>query len=117
MSFLSRKTERTKHYFDSVYKHKLQICTACSGSGRYDNDGSPNCGCCDGTGKTLYKVRGTILEYARVVIEVMISGDAIVAKNRLSLHLHRIKNSRYPIVEIEHILNDADIESYIIRKW
>jgi len=26
-------------------------CTACNGSGHYDNDGSPKCGSCNGTGK------------------------------------------------------------------
>ena len=27
-------------------------CSACSGSGYYDNTGSPPCGACDGTGYT-----------------------------------------------------------------
>ncbi len=26
-------------------------CTACNGSGRYDNHGSPKCGACKGTGR------------------------------------------------------------------
>lgn len=29
-----------------------QTCTACSGSGYYDDDGSPPCGSCQGTGVT-----------------------------------------------------------------
>ena len=29
---------------------KKVICTACNGSGHYDNDGSPKCGCCNGKG-------------------------------------------------------------------
>lgn len=31
-------------------KKKKVICTACNGSGHYDNDGSPKCGCCNGKG-------------------------------------------------------------------
>jgi RecJ-like exonuclease len=27
-------------------------CTACNGSGYYDNTGSPRCGCCGGSGYT-----------------------------------------------------------------
>lgn len=29
---------------------KIKICSACSGSGRYDNTGSPKCGACCGLG-------------------------------------------------------------------
>ena len=27
-----------------------QVCIACNGTGRYDHNGSPPCGSCDGTG-------------------------------------------------------------------
>ncbi|CNI59837.1 hypothetical protein [Yersinia bercovieri] len=31
------------------------ICSACNGSGYYDNDGSPYCGACGGTGKERFQ--------------------------------------------------------------
>lgn len=50
-----RKEERTKHYNNFVKGWKLRPCTACGGSGYYDNNGSPKCGACNGTGKERYK--------------------------------------------------------------
>jgi len=46
-----RKQERTDLYMKYVYKNKLVTCTACNGSGCYDNTGSPKCSSCNGTGK------------------------------------------------------------------
>jgi DnaJ-class molecular chaperone len=54
-SFHGRKKERTIHYEKYVKGWKLRDCTACSGSGYYDHNGSPKCGSCDGTGKERYK--------------------------------------------------------------
>lgn len=34
----------------------MKECVACSGSGYYDNDGSPNCDSCKGTGKDMDSV-------------------------------------------------------------
>jgi DnaJ-class molecular chaperone len=45
-----RKMQRTKDYF-AKHGKKLVKCIACDGSGRYDNNGSPKCGSCGGTGK------------------------------------------------------------------
>lgn len=45
-----RKLERTERYYKNNGQ-KLVTCTACNGSGRYDNTGSPKCNCCNGTGK------------------------------------------------------------------
>ena len=50
-NYLKRKIERTNRYFKNEYKNKLITCTACSGSGYYDHNGSPKCGSCNGTGK------------------------------------------------------------------
>lgn len=36
--------------FISQTPKPLQKCYACSGSGYYDNTGSPKCSACDGTG-------------------------------------------------------------------
>ena len=55
MNFHERKAERTKYYENYIAGWKLRVCTACSGSGYYDHNGSPKCGCCNGTGKERYK--------------------------------------------------------------
>lgn len=53
--FHERKAERTERYFKYVYKNKLIKCSACDGSGWYDNcrpngDNIP-CGNCLGSGR------------------------------------------------------------------
>ncbi len=55
VSFHERKKDRTENYIRFVYGWKLRKCIACAGSGYYDNDGSPKCAGCDGTGKESYK--------------------------------------------------------------
>jgi RecJ-like exonuclease len=45
-----RKEERRVRYAKYVHGWKEIPCTACNGSGYYDNNGSPKCGSCDGTG-------------------------------------------------------------------
>lgn len=52
--FYRLKADRTKRYFEEEFGWKLRHCTACNGSGYYDNDGSPDCWSCDGTGKERY---------------------------------------------------------------
>jgi len=51
MNFRERKEERKKYYLKYIYKWKRVKCNSCSGSGYYDNTGSPPCGSCEGTGK------------------------------------------------------------------
>ena len=53
-SFRKRKELRKKHFEENIKGWKLRDCGACSGSGRYDHNGSPSCGACDGTGKERY---------------------------------------------------------------
>lgn len=55
MTFAERKKARTEYYDKYVKGWKQRECTACAGSGIYDNDGSPPCGACDGTGVETYK--------------------------------------------------------------
>lgn len=55
MNFRERKQARKDHYLRYVHGWKQRPCTACNGSGRYDNDNSPPCAGCDGTGKERYK--------------------------------------------------------------
>jgi DnaJ-class molecular chaperone len=50
-SWAERKEQRRDYYRRYVLGWKLVTCTACNGSGRYDHNGSPPCGSCDGTGK------------------------------------------------------------------
>lgn len=51
MTFLERKKKRKEHYFKYVHQWKLGPCSACNASGFYDNEGSPLCSSCNGTGK------------------------------------------------------------------
>lgn len=51
----SRKEARRAHYERFVKGWKLVRCVACNGSGRYDHNGSPKCGSCNGTGKMRVK--------------------------------------------------------------
>lgn len=50
MDYQERKEERRKQHAREHGK-KLVTCSACSGSGYYDHNGSPPCGGCGGTGK------------------------------------------------------------------
>ena len=50
--YRTRKAGRKRRYETQVHGWKLVRCIACDGSGRYDNNGSPKCGACGGTGKT-----------------------------------------------------------------
>lgn len=51
MTWMERKAER-REYFERYVKGWKQVkCPACNGSGRYDHNGAPACGLCDGTGK------------------------------------------------------------------
>lgn len=60
MDFHERKGARKEHYEKYIKGWKKRPCTACNGSGRYDNNGSPRCGACDGTGNELYKPENQI---------------------------------------------------------
>lgn len=55
LTFKQRKELRTKNYFQNIHGWKLRNCSACNGSGIYDNNGTPPCAACDGTGKERYK--------------------------------------------------------------
>jgi DnaJ-class molecular chaperone len=54
MTYLERKAQRTEHYLRFSHGWKTRPCTACNGSGHYDNGGSPACASCEGTGKERY---------------------------------------------------------------
>jgi len=52
--YFERKRQRTEWFFKYLYKKKMVTCTACNGSGYYDNTvygRTPKCSSCDGTGK------------------------------------------------------------------
>jgi hypothetical protein len=55
ITFRERKAERTGYFLRFVFGWKLRVCTACNGSGHYDNDGSPACDECDGSGRARYR--------------------------------------------------------------
>lgn len=54
LTFAERKEERRAYFLKYIYGWKLRKCSACSGSGWYDNDDNPPCGACDGTGRERY---------------------------------------------------------------
>jgi DnaJ-class molecular chaperone len=53
--YRERKEQRKSYYKKFVEGWKLRKCTACNGSGYYDNNGSPKCSACGGSGKERYK--------------------------------------------------------------
>ena len=58
MNFKERKKKRTFFFENYIKGWKDRVCTACNGSSYYDCNGSPKCGCCDGTGKEKFKPNG-----------------------------------------------------------
>ena len=58
-TYAERKEARRIHFEQNVKGWKLRPCIACNGSGRYDHNGSPRCGGCNGTGKERYKPKET----------------------------------------------------------
>lgn len=54
-NFHERKQQRREWFERFVKGWKLRDCVACNGSGYYDNNGSPRCSGCDGTGKERVK--------------------------------------------------------------
>ena len=55
MGFRERKEQRKKYYEENIKGWKLVEYTSCSGSGYYDDTGSPKCGACNGTGRERNK--------------------------------------------------------------
>lgn len=58
MDFHERKAKRKKHFEENVKGWKQRNCTACNGSGYYDNyvnGKQPKCSSCEGTGKETFK--------------------------------------------------------------
>lgn len=53
-TFLERKEERRAYRMAFAHGWRRRPCVACGGSGHYDNDGSPPCAGCDGTGWEAY---------------------------------------------------------------
>jgi len=53
-TFQERKKLRKEYFEKHIKGWKERPCTACNGSGYYDNDGAPKCGACHGTGKEKY---------------------------------------------------------------
>lgn len=51
MTWKERKAARIAAFWRHRWRVKQVECSACAGSGCYDDDGSPPCGACEGTGK------------------------------------------------------------------
>ena len=58
MTFHERKQARREYYENYIKGWKLRPCSARNGSGKYDHNGSPDCGSCDGSGKERYSPAG-----------------------------------------------------------
>ncbi|TYO65477.1 hypothetical protein FXV83_16205 [Bradyrhizobium hipponense] len=58
MDYHERKALRRQHFEQNVKGWKLVKCSACNGSGYYDNDGSPPCSACNGRGKVATRPQG-----------------------------------------------------------
>ena len=68
MTYQERKAARREHFEKNVKGWKLVKCTACNGSGYYDNcirGRVPKCSSCEGTGKTAVNPK----EYAEIIAE------------------------------------------------
>lgn len=68
-SFHERKQKRTEIFNKYIKGWRLRECSACNGSGRYDHNGSPDCGSCDGTGKERYDHAKCEKESLEIIIE------------------------------------------------
>lgn len=49
-----RKQARKEYYLKYIYGWRQRPCTACNGSGYWDNTDSPACAGCNGSGKERY---------------------------------------------------------------
>ena len=76
-TFADRKRHRTEHFYRFTYGFKRVKCTACGGSGRYDNHGSPRCSGCGGTGYD----RDRIPEMEQLAM-ALLRGDKLVSDPR-----------------------------------
>lgn len=86
-----RKRERSMQYWRR-WGVKLVTCGACSGSGHYDHNESPECGGCDGTGRTRMKLRSTESALASIrTLETM---------KRNNIEIRRaLREGRAPVLE------------------
>lgn len=53
-TYQERKLARVEYYRRFVHGWCQRACTACNGSGVYDDNGRPKCSSCDGTGRETY---------------------------------------------------------------
>lgn len=103
-TWCARKRQRSIDYWRR-YGIRMNTCTACRGSGRYDNDGSPVCGGCNGTGKVWGRLNS--IESALEAIET------IERHRRNAIETTRaLRDGRMPNLEIMtvRILSSSEID-------
>lgn len=66
------------------FRENPHACYACNGSGRYDHNGSPPCGACDGTGRATSEVEKLLLENGSLCI--MLPGMQDTHQHRIPKH-------------------------------
>lgn len=49
MTWADRKRQRIEHFWRHKYRFQQRKCSACNGSGKYDDGRGRDCGGCDGT--------------------------------------------------------------------
>lgn len=112
MYFVEDKITRTNNFFKFKFGHKKTKCTACNGSGYYDHDGSPDCGCCDGTGYDLTRSKKgkQLMQDAQKMLEELTiehNGD-----------LKAVAKTLIEDYEISIVLADVDKQSeYVLREY
>jgi len=109
MTFKERKKARKEYYFKYEYKWKDCVCTACNGSGKYDHNGSPECGACDGTGKGKISPLNTWVEKNNMYGKVGVwrSGNILSVATAFAKNALAITNV-VVIADIDNDKIDAD---------
>lgn len=112
MFFVQDKIERTIWYLKFEYAQKQRKCTACNGSGYYDHNDSPDCGCCGGTGKESYQTEESKNMIKRVdelfnQIKSSCNDDLLLTaktfmkmtKGKLQFHFYKKEYSDYALIQ------------------
>lgn len=101
-TFHERKAERKKE-FEEYEKYWIEeTCAACSGSGKYDHDGSPTCEGCDGTGKSKYKPR---YEDSAITIESWIGKTVTIKLSDITDLTIHFRKRREIIYQFKHYID------------
>lgn len=91
--FWRNKAYRAENYYNYTYGWKTVRCGACSGSGRYDNTGSPQCCCCDGTGKERKRGTKSTLDAFEKMEPALFNILSVVREEEFAARLRKQRNN------------------------